>query len=299
MNGQPLAHLIWIVPLALLAIYVGSPRFLGTVAPSRVRRILDAALEKRRYTVIHDLTLPGGGGTVHFDHIIVSQFGIHVIDSLHRPGRIAGTEVQARWRRKFLGRWYTFDNPVHANFLRVQALERLLQLPPSCFHPLVVFSGHKGFKTPMPNKVVSMKKLIPAIRGENRQLLAPEAADQAVLKIQSSVLKPAFLGRISRWKLLRMFLFLTLFTGIYFVYGNWLRAVALDLQHQANVRMAPEKYHPNGKPKTRTELWEDSLICAYSEDTGRCACYEPGGAKARIKPDRCRALAQRGSILER
>ncbi len=287
MNGQPLAHLVWILPLALLVVYVGSPRFLGTIGSSRVRRILKAALEKNRYTVISDLTLPAGGGTVHFDHIIVSQYGIHVIDTVHRSGWISGAEPQARWRQKLLGHFRTFDNPVHANYLRVQALERLLQLPLSRFHSVVVFSGHRGFKTTMPKNVVSGNKLIQKVRADSRQLLAPEEADRVVLTLQDAALKPAFLGRAGRWKLLRLLLLMVLIAGIYFVYGDAIRAVLQNLQSQANVRMAPEKYHSDGTPKSARESWEDGLICAYSVDTGQVRLLRTARSKS---PDPATAM---------
>jgi hypothetical protein len=297
MNEPLLAHLLWILPLAVLVVYIGSPRFLGTAGLSRLRRMLRGALEKSRYTLLHDLILPAGGGTTHFDLIIVSQFGIHVIDSFHRPGWISGTEAQARWRQKSMGRHQFFENPVHANFLRVQVLERLLNLPLSRFHPIVVFSGHRGFKTAIPRNVVDARKLIPKIRATSRQLLTPEEADRVVLKIQNSRIQPALLGRNGRWKLLRLLLLAVLLGGTYFVYGNSVKAVLGELQRQADVSMAPEKFHPDGTPRTEVELWEDRLICAYSIDTNRCACYEPTGEKARIETNRCRELAQRGSIL--
>ena len=63
--------------------------------------------------------------------------------------------------------------------------------------------------------------------------------------------------------------------------------------------MAPGNFRPDGSPKSERELWEDRLVCSYSVDTGRCACYEPSGARARIDAARCRELAERGSILER
>ena len=247
--------------------------------------------------MMHDLILPGGGGTIHFDHIIVSQFGIHVIDTVHRSGWIYGTKVQARWRQESFGRRHQFENPVHANFIRVQALERLLQLPLSRFHGMVVFTGHRGFKTEIPGNVVSVRSLIRKIRADSRQLLTPDEADRALLKLQSSVVQPSFLGPARRWKLLRLLLLILLVAGVYLVYGDSLRTLLHDMQKQADVSMAPEKYHANGQPKSETELWEDSLVCAYSVDTGRCACYQANGIKARIGQDRCEELAQRGSIL--
>lgn len=290
---------MWILPLALLVVYLGSPRFLGTMASSRVRRMLDATLEKRFYTPMHDLTLTAGGGTVHFDHIVVSQFGIHVIDSLSRSGWISGTESQVLWRQKTLVRSSKFENPVHANFLRVQALERLLQLPLSRFHPLMLFGGHEGFRTTMPKNVIDLDHLIRKIRADTRQALSPEEADRAVLKIQNSIVRRTISDHRGRWKLLRMLLFMGLVAAVYFVYGGRIESVLLDFQKQANVSTSTEKVHPVGVEKTAIEIWEESLICAYSVDTQRCACYEPAGTKAQIQPKKCQELAQKDSVLQR
>jgi hypothetical protein len=83
------------------------------------------------------------------------------------------------------------------------------------------------------------------------------------------------------------------------VYGQTLTSLTENMYlGQANVSMAPENFHPDGQPKTEIELWEVRLVCAYSADTGRCACYEPAGAKVRIQQQRCEELAQRGSILQ-
>jgi hypothetical protein len=40
--------------------------------------------------------------------------------------------------------------------------------------------------------------------------------------------------------------------------------------------------------------WESSLMCAYSAESRRCACYEPQGRKAEMDYASCRALADRG-----
>jgi hypothetical protein len=70
-----------------------------------------------------------------------------------------------------------------------------------------------------------------------------------------------------------------------------------DWQERAERRSAPERFHPDGQPKSERELWEDSLVCAYSVDTGRCACHDRDGARVDLAAERCRELAERGSVL--
>lgn len=299
MNAQSLIHLVWIVPLALLVSYIGSPRFLGTIGSSRVRRILDSSLEKNRYTVVHDLVLPAGGGTFHVDHLVISRYGVCVIDSIHRTGWISGAEFQERWQQKSWGKTRLFDNPLHANYLRVQALERLLQLPNSRFYPMVVWSGHRGFKRGMPAGVLEVKQLVDRIRSLGREVLSAQQADKALLCIQDSILQQGRFGWKGRWKLFRLFLFMVLLAVSAMAYRDQLQQLLAGMQRHADIRMLPEKFHLDGQPKTELELWQDSLVCAYSSDLGRCSCYEPDGSKARITDARCQELAERGSILKR
>ena len=298
LNMQNLVHLAWLLPLLLLALYIGSPRFLGTTGSSRVGRLLAAGLDRHRYTILSNFTLAAGGGIVHFEHLVISRFGIFVIDTVHRGGWISGSEVQERWQQKSLGKIHRFDNPIHANFLRVQALAQLLDMPVSRFHPVVVFSGHAGFRSQQPGKVFAVGRVLAHIRGQRRELLMAQEADRAVMRIRDARIQTGFLGRMGPWRILRYCLIGVALAGIYLVYGQDLQFAMKYLQRQADVRMQPENFNAEGTPKSERQIWEDSLICAYSVDNGRCACYEPRGEKAQVPAARCQQLAERGSVLK-
>jgi hypothetical protein len=300
-SGTPtlLLHLAWIVPLALLITFMSSPRFRGDIAESRVRRLLAAGLEGSRYTVFHDLVVPSGGGTTRIDHVVVSKFGIFVIESCYVRGWISGSEVQAHWRQH---RWWhttRFDNPVHANRLQVEALQRLLEYPGKVFVPAVVLVGHAGGKSPLPDHVLGPERLMAFIRKKSRQELTPEQADHAVQKISEAQLRSPRGWASNRWLLVRLLLVLLLLGGLWLAFRDDLARVAEEIERASERRAAPEQFHPDGTRKTEREIWEDSLICARSADTGRCSCYEPGGDPADVSAETCRALANRGSILER
>ena len=101
MNGLPsvFLHLIWVIPLIFLIAYIGSPRFRGTMGQSRFRRLLSALLQRNQYTILNDVTIPSGGGTVRIDHLVISQFRIFVIETVFRRGIISGAEFQDRWKQ--------------------------------------------------------------------------------------------------------------------------------------------------------------------------------------------------------
>lgn len=291
-------HLLWIVPLLLLIFFLSSPRFRGDIAETRVRRILATGLERNLFTVFHDVVLPSGGGTTRIDHVVVSKFGIFVIESLYVRGWISGTEVQDRWQQNSLGHKARFDNPLHRNRLQVEALQRLLDYPAAVFHPVVVLVGLRGFRKQPPERVVTAESLLAWLRRKTQQKLSPEQADRAARKIHEACLeRPAALLR--PLTLLRLLLLLVLLAGGYFAFRADIARLAGKMQQRAEQSEAPELFHPDGRRKSEREVWEDSLVCAFSADSGRCACYEPGGARVEIDSATCQSLAERGSVLKR
>ena len=283
-------HLLWIVPLVLLIAFIASPRFRGDIAETRVRRILAAGLEKNRYTVLNDVTIPSSGGTAHIDHIVVSRFGIFVIESQHARGSVSGGEFQERWKQYHLRRITRFDNPMHRNALQVQALENLLKIPASKLHPVVVMVGQKGFKTPMPGNLLQPEKLIAYMRKKGQHILDGDQADRLLKAIDDARIRPDGRMYFDKWTLVQIFLLIVLLAGGYLAF----RDDIADLQKKE----FPGMFHADGSRKSEQELWEDSLRCAYSSDSGRCSCYEPGGSRADVGSEKCRSLAERGSILK-
>jgi hypothetical protein len=293
-----LLHLLWIAPLLLLLFFLASPRFRGDIAESRVRRLLAAGLQRNLYTVFNGLVVPSGGGTTPIDHVVVSKFGIFVIESQYVRGWISGGEFQEQWKQGLLWRSARFANPMHRNRVQAEALQQLLGYPPNVLHRVVVLAGQKGFKTRLPENVLPPEHLLAQVRKKTRQLLSPEQADQAIRIISEARLRSPGGLVVRPLTLLRLLLLLALLAGAWFAFRDDIARLNLELQRQAEQRAAPEQFHPNGRPKTEQELQEDSLLCAYSADTNRCACYDPGGSRVELGLERCRELAERGSVLK-
>lgn len=103
---------------------------------------------------------------------------------------------------------------------------------------------------------------------------------------------------ISKWSLLNVILIIVLLAGLYLAFGEDLARVQESLTEQKARQDSPEMFRQDGSRKSEQELWEDALVCAYSVDSGRCACYEPNGARVDIETEKCRSLAERGSVLK-
>jgi len=130
-----------------------------------VRRYLSKHLQSPHYHLLNNVTLPIQDGTTQIDHILVSRFGIFVLEAKHYTGWIFGSPGAPQWTQVIYRNRYTFQNPIHQNRKHVAAVERLLEfLPPEQFHSVVVFTGDAIFKSERPSGVVSL--------GELRQLIA-------------------------------------------------------------------------------------------------------------------------------
>jgi len=101
-------------------------------------------LDKRFYVVLDDIQLPSNGSRVdsaQIDHIVVSNFGIFVVETKGYRGYIFGDKTDAKWTQcRYDKTRQTFINPVRQNYGHTQALHQLLGSRSSgVIHSLCVF----------------------------------------------------------------------------------------------------------------------------------------------------------------
>ncbi|HMB58939.1 MAG TPA: hypothetical protein VKN35_03410, partial [Xanthomonadales bacterium] len=135
------------------------------------------------------------------------------------------------------------------------------------------------------------------VRGQSKELLSTEEADKALARLHQVALSPGTFSRARRWKILRLVLLIMLLWGSYTAFQQPADQFFDRMLQQARIYGLPVE--ADGSEESKRQIWEESLICAHSSDTGRCACYEPGGDKASLNDQRCRELANKGSVLER
>ncbi|OGP56458.1 MAG: nuclease [Deltaproteobacteria bacterium RBG_13_52_11] len=112
-------------------------------------------LDAKVYHDFNNVTIETSNGTTQIDHIIVSQFGIFVIETKNINGWIYGGEKQASWTQNLYGKKYKFQNPLLQNYRHTKALAEFLGIDQSKIHSLVMFWSECEFKTPMPENVLN------------------------------------------------------------------------------------------------------------------------------------------------
>jgi restriction system protein len=182
--------LFWLLLVSVLAVLVKSPWFKGVVGEAWVNLGIWLFLSSKDYRLIRNVTLPTGEGTTQIDHIVVSRFGVFVIETKNMSGWIFGNPHQKVWTQKLYRESYKFQNPLHQNYKHTKALEEFLGIAPETIFSVVVFIGDSTFKTPMPENVMA-GGYIRYIRSKNLIRLPDAEVDRIAGAIQAGRLTPS------------------------------------------------------------------------------------------------------------
>ena len=155
----------------LIGAYLRSPTVKGARGERRVNSILDRKLPANEYKVFHDITLPSSYGSTQIDHIVVSKYGIFVIETKNYTGWIFGDAKSKNWTQIVFKEKNRFMNPLRQNYKHTKAVESFFSLRPKYVHSVVVFVGDAKFKTNLPANVTHRRGLCPYIRSKRELLL--------------------------------------------------------------------------------------------------------------------------------
>jgi hypothetical protein len=187
---QPFVAVLWyLVPFLIIVGVVKTPWFKGKFGEFLVNLLARFFLDKSRYHLIKNVTLPTEDGTTQVDHILVSEFGVFVVETKNMKGWIFGSATQPFWTQKIFRSNYKFQNPLHQNYKHVKTLQALLGLGDQQVHSVVVFVGGSTFKTPLPDNVTQGLGFVRYIKSKKDCVLSPEQVAEARAKVASGRLK--------------------------------------------------------------------------------------------------------------
>jgi len=173
-----LLQLWWLLPIIVIVTFFKSSIGKGIVGEGLLNFVINITLDKKKYQLLKNVTLRTDDGTTQIDHIIVSQYGVFVIETKNYKGWIFGREHSKTWTQSIYGKKNTFQNPLHQNYKHTKTLQKLLDLGDDKVFSVVVFVGESTFKTDMPDNVVRPRGLIKFIKAHNSVAFTPgEMAD--------------------------------------------------------------------------------------------------------------------------
>jgi len=168
-----------------------TPERKGARGERRVHNALSSVLDENEYRVLSDLMLPVAGATTQLDHLVLSRFGIFVIETKNMSGWIFGGADQQKWTQvQKGGKRRNFQNPLRQNYAHVKAVESILEVDLKVLHNFVVFTGSAEPKTDMPENVAWELYALGKLIGARRQIVFSDLQLNAfVEKLQGQALE--------------------------------------------------------------------------------------------------------------
>ena len=196
------AAVMILLVILLVALCVGpTAESIGKEGENVVARKLNR-LPADEYFVLNDLMVTDARGmTTQIDHVVISRFGLFVIETKCYKGWIFANPQNRFWTQSLYagGRgWFAhsekhrFQNPIKQNWRHIYVLSERLKLPRRYFANIVVFSGDASFMTDIPDNVMDEKDVVPYIRSFDTPLFDRDRSVRiydSVCELCSSVTK--------------------------------------------------------------------------------------------------------------
>lgn len=95
----------------------------GNIGEKHVAKMLKR-LPRDKYAVINNLLLNDSGQTSQVDHVVISRYGVFVIETKVYQGRIYGGEDNEYWTQNIYGHKYQFRNPILQNYGHIKSIKK-------------------------------------------------------------------------------------------------------------------------------------------------------------------------------
>lgn len=163
----------------VITVSTNSANFKGKIGESLIKDINDKSLDKEIYKCFNNLTLKlKDNSTTQIDHVIVSKYGVFVLETKNLKGWIFGDEKSRQWTQSFRnGKKFRFQNPIHQNYRHIKALEEIinqnniLKVEEYKFISVINFIGEAEFKTKIPSNVFHKDTYIEYIKSFEEEIL--------------------------------------------------------------------------------------------------------------------------------
>lgn len=164
----------------------------GFIGEKTVTSIL-YLLNSSKYKVINDVVLNTQGKTSQIDHIVVSDFGVFVIETKNYKGWIIGSETSEYWTQVLFKHKEKFYNPIRQNFGHIQALKNCLyEFPNIKYISIIVFSSKAEIKVNTSTDITYPYRLLKVIKKHSEVNLHENEKEKIFQKINSINLRDRY-----------------------------------------------------------------------------------------------------------
>ncbi len=150
------------------------PKLKGWAGEVALHAFLRRKLPDSEYQLIRNVMLPAADGTTQIDHVVVSPYGIFVIETKTYKGWIYGGERDSQWTQVVFRKKSRFQNPLRQNYKHTKTLSDLTGIPHDYIKSVIAFSGECSFKTDMPENVLKFRNVPDYILGHREPIIRDE-----------------------------------------------------------------------------------------------------------------------------
>lgn len=167
---------LWVLLLISILARLFLPQIKGFIGEKTIIGML-SFLPTEKYTVLNNIMLRTQNGTTQIDHVVVSLYGIFIIETKNYKGWIYGKENDEYWTQNIYGKKNKFKNPIHQNYGHVKAIEKLLEnFNRVNIVPTVAFSNSCDLKIQVsPGKVVYFAQINKLIKQYTAETITPDS----------------------------------------------------------------------------------------------------------------------------
>ena len=148
-------------------------------------------LPRENYKTINNILIPNENKTSQIDHLVISNYGIFIIENKNYQGHIYGKQYDKTWTQVMGKSRNTFYNPIAQNYGHIKAIENIIGENYKIYS-IIVFSDRAVInKVNIDDKenikVINESQLLSTIQSFDTQLLSNEEVRLLFNKVLESM----------------------------------------------------------------------------------------------------------------
>lgn len=133
----------------------------------------------KEYIILKDIMIKTSNKTHQIDHLVISKYGIFVIETKNYFGLIKGNEYDEKWTQYLGKNKYKFLNPIRQNYGHIVALKEVLNMDINNFISIICFSNQAKLSIKNATKVTQIDYLIDEILSYTKIIIKDNINDIA------------------------------------------------------------------------------------------------------------------------
>lgn len=145
----------------------------------------------KEYKIYNNLLLQSSrNGTTEIDHVVVSPYGVFVIETKDYYGEVTGRRTEKQWVQNTGMEYKKFGNPLDQNYGHMKTIQEITHVKFDNMVSIVVFTGEAN----IPNINASLEKeyviklddLLPVIYSYKRKVFKPWFKDKIMERLEEN-----------------------------------------------------------------------------------------------------------------